>query len=82
MESGVESLSYAELTVKDPLTIEEVGRLLSVDARTVRRYIAVGAIESITLGPGKRAARRITQDQYRAYLKRREFYCLRTAKAG
>jgi len=71
--------SIADLSVKDPLTIDEVSLMLSVDARTVRRYMAAGLLESITLGPGKRAARRVTQAQYRAYLKRREFHSIRPA---
>ena len=72
--------SLAELAVKDPLTLPEVALLLTVDEKTVRRYIALGLLESITLGPGRRAARRVTQAQYRAYLKRREFASLRPAK--
>lgn len=70
--------SIAELILKDPLTIDEVACLLTVDERTVRRYISSGVLESITLGPGRRAARRITQAQYRAYLKRREFHSIRS----
>ncbi|HVT12575.1 MAG TPA: hypothetical protein VHE55_09925 [Fimbriimonadaceae bacterium] len=66
------------LLVKDPLTIADVARLLTVNEKSVRRYIAAGLLESITLAPGSRAARRVTQAQYRAYLKKREFTCLRS----
>ncbi|MBI5708224.1 MAG: hypothetical protein HZC36_14675 [Armatimonadetes bacterium] len=80
MRVGANSVtSMADLTVKDPLTILDVARLLTVDERTVRRYMSSGVLESITLGPGRRAARRITQAQYRAYLKRREFCSIRSA---
>jgi hypothetical protein len=68
--------SFDDLAKKDPLTLGDVARLLTVNEKTVRRYIAVGLIDSITLGPGRRAARRVTQAQYRAYLLRREFFCL------
>lgn len=69
--------SFAELSQKDPLTIDDVACLLTVNEKTVRRYIAGGLLDSITLAPGTRAARRVTQAQYRIFLKRREFSSLR-----
>jgi excisionase family DNA binding protein len=43
------------------LTIEEVADVLRVDRSTVGRYIKQGLIPVITLGKGKKAAKRIKQ---------------------
>ena len=46
-------------TVDELLTVEEVARILRVDVITVRRWIASGALEAITLPSQERPRYRI-----------------------